>query len=92
MSMTHASIHAALRRVLSTAALLLALPLAALAAPVVQGPEDKDLSAAQAAERENRGDQLLVLSYHDVRDDVARKGDPDAYAVSTQNFAAHLDW
>ncbi len=35
---------------------------------------------------------LLVLSYHDVRDDVAVKGDPDAYAVSTQNFAAHLDW
>lgn len=36
--------------------------------------------------------ELLVLSYHDIRDDVARKGDPDAYAVSTQNFAAHLDW
>lgn len=36
--------------------------------------------------------ELLVLSYHDVRDEVARKGDPDAYAVSTQNFAAHLDW
>lgn len=35
---------------------------------------------------------LLVLSYHDVRDDVARKGDADLYAVSTQNFAAHLDW
>ena len=43
-------------------------------------------AAAQAAE------PLLVLSYHDVRDDVARKGDGDAYAVSTQNFAAHLDW
>ncbi|WP_449466509.1 poly-beta-1,6-N-acetyl-D-glucosamine N-deacetylase PgaB [Stenotrophomonas humi] len=35
---------------------------------------------------------LLVLSYHDIRDDVARQGDPDLYAVSTQNFAAHLDW
>ncbi|MFK3651056.1 poly-beta-1,6-N-acetyl-D-glucosamine N-deacetylase PgaB [Lysobacter enzymogenes] len=92
--MTHASIHAALRRAFAAAALLLALPLAAQAAPAPaqQGHEDKDLSAAQAAERENRGDQLLVLSYHDVRDDVARKGDPDAYAVSTQNFAAHLDW
>ncbi|WP_231118121.1 poly-beta-1,6-N-acetyl-D-glucosamine N-deacetylase PgaB [Lysobacter silvisoli] len=43
-------------------------------------------AAARAAE------PLLVLSYHDVRDDVARKGDADAYAVSTQNFAAHLDW
>ena len=38
------------------------------------------------------GERLLVLSYHDIRDDVARKGDPDGYAVSTQNFAAHLDW
>ncbi|KLI99773.1 poly-beta-1,6-N-acetyl-D-glucosamine N-deacetylase PgaB [Luteimonas sp. FCS-9] len=35
---------------------------------------------------------LLVLSYHDIRDDVAAKGDPDAYAVSTANFAQHLDW
>nr|WP_246505190.1 poly-beta-1,6-N-acetyl-D-glucosamine N-deacetylase PgaB [Coralloluteibacterium stylophorae] len=35
---------------------------------------------------------LLVLSYHDIRDDVAPSGDPDRYAVSTANFAAHLDW
>ncbi|HBK46702.1 MAG TPA: poly-beta-1,6-N-acetyl-D-glucosamine N-deacetylase PgaB [Xanthomonadaceae bacterium] len=35
---------------------------------------------------------LLVLSYHDVRDDVAPKGDADRYAVSTANFVAHLDW
>lgn len=37
-------------------------------------------------------DHLLVISYHDVRDDVAIKGDVDNYAISTQNFAAHLDW
>ncbi|TWI03598.1 biofilm PGA synthesis lipoprotein PgaB [Luteimonas cucumeris] len=37
-------------------------------------------------------EQLLVISYHDVRDDVATKGDVDSYAISTQNFAAHLDW
>ncbi|PSD43536.1 hypothetical protein C7E23_18110, partial [Elizabethkingia anophelis] len=35
---------------------------------------------------------LLILSYHDIRDQVAAKGDADTYAVSTQNFAAHLDW
>ena len=35
---------------------------------------------------------VLVLSYHDIRDDVAAKGDPDPYAVSTANFVAHLDW
>lgn len=44
--------------------------------------------AAAAAEP----NELLVISYHDVRDDVARKGDVDSYAISTQNFAAHLDW
>jgi len=37
-------------------------------------------------------DHLLVISYHDVRDDVAPKGDADSYAIGTQNFAAHLDW
>lgn len=47
---------------------------------------------ASAASITAGSDTLLVLSYHDIRDDVARKGDPDAYAVSTQNFAAHLDW
>ena len=31
------------------------------------------LSPAQAS--------LLVLSYHDIRDDVAPKGDPDPYAA-----------
>lgn len=35
---------------------------------------------------------VLVLSYHDVRDDVAAKGDPDPYAVSTANFVAHMEW
>lgn len=44
--------------------------------------------AATAAD----GSELLVLSYHDIRDDVADKGDPDYYATDAQNFAAHLDW
>lgn len=35
---------------------------------------------------------VLVLSYHDIRDDVAAKGDTDPYAVSTRNFVAHLEW
>ncbi|GAB2514275.1 poly-beta-1,6-N-acetyl-D-glucosamine N-deacetylase PgaB [Lysobacter humi (ex Lee et al. 2017)] len=39
-----------------------------------------------------RADALLVLSYHDIRDDVAAKGDPDPFAVSTRNFAMQLDW
>ncbi|SOD50657.1 biofilm PGA synthesis lipoprotein PgaB [Pseudoxanthomonas wuyuanensis] len=60
---------------------LLLLPLSASAS-----------QSAGAASVTAGSDTLLVLSYHDIRDDVARKGDPDAYAASTQNFAAHLDW
>ncbi len=36
--------------------------------------------------------ELLVISYHDIRDDVRPQGDADPYAISTHNFAAHLDW
>jgi biofilm PGA synthesis lipoprotein PgaB len=50
------------------------------------------LVLALTATAATAADELLVLSYHDIRDDVAADGDPDAYAVSTQNFAAHLDW
>lgn len=35
---------------------------------------------------------LVVISYHDIRDDVRAEGDADQFAVSTHNFAAHLDW
>jgi len=49
-------------------------------------------AAAQERDLDSADNGLLVLSYHDIRDDVREKGDADAYAVSTQNFAAHLDW
>ena len=35
---------------------------------------------------------LLVISYHDIRDDVAPKGDADHYAISARNFTAQIDW
>lgn len=50
------------------------------------------LMLALAAHTAAATEDLLVLSYHDIRDHVAVDGDPDLYAVSTQNFAAHLDW
>lgn len=43
------------------------------------------------AQQGQENQPLLVLSYHDIRDEVL-PGDGDAYATSTQNFAAHLDW
>lgn len=48
--------------------------------------------AQQALHLDATDNGLLILSYHDIRDRVAAKGDADTYAVSTQNFAAHLDW
>jgi biofilm PGA synthesis lipoprotein PgaB len=50
------------------------------------------LAAQPATGPDAADDGLLVLSYHDIRDDVRKDSDADAYAVSTQNFAAHLDW
>lgn len=47
------------------------------------------LAAPCASARDN---DLLVISYHDIRDDVAPKGDADRYAVSTDHFVAQIDW
>lgn len=38
------------------------------------------------------GGDLLVISYHDIRDDVAPKGDADRHAIGTRNFVAQIDW
>jgi biofilm PGA synthesis lipoprotein PgaB len=38
------------------------------------------------------GQALQALTYHDVRDRVARNFDPDQYAVSSENLAAHFRW
>lgn len=38
-------------------------------------------------------DNLFVtLTFHDVRDDVARTGDRDLYAISTKNLAQYFAW
>lgn len=45
------------------------------------------LFAAPGAARE-----WVAVSWHDVRDQVAREFDPDAYAVATRELAAQFDW
>jgi len=35
---------------------------------------------------------LIVLAYHDVRDDVGLQGDRDADATSTDHLIAHFEW
>jgi len=37
-------------------------------------------------------EELHVLCYHDVRDDVRGFLDPDQFAVATSTLIAHLDW
>lgn len=61
---------------------LASMQAAVLAAVLILAPQ-----RAQA----DTGD-LLVISYHDIRDDVAPKGDGDRYAISTHNFVAQIDW
>ena len=36
--------------------------------------------------------QFVTLTFHDVRDDVAKQGDRDLYAISTKNLAQYLEW
>ncbi|WP_445115369.1 poly-beta-1,6-N-acetyl-D-glucosamine N-deacetylase PgaB [Acinetobacter sp. WZC-1] len=36
--------------------------------------------------------QFVTLTFHDVRDDVARSGDRDPYAISTKNLAQFMAW
>ncbi len=35
---------------------------------------------------------FVTLTFHDVRDDVAKIGDRDIYAISTQNLAQYFAW
>lgn len=37
-------------------------------------------------------DDLVILSYHDVRDDMRGVLDPDQNAISTDNLVGHFDW
>lgn len=36
--------------------------------------------------------QFVTLTFHDVRDDVAKQGDRDVYAISTKNLGQYLEW
>ena len=37
-------------------------------------------------------DQLTVLAYHDIREDLRRDFAPDQYAVSAENLAMQFSW
>lgn len=42
--------------------------------------------------RQLRENQFITLTFHDVRDDVAKQGDRDVYAISTQNLSQFFAW
>ena len=45
------------------------------------------LTASQTAQN-----QFVTLTFHDVRDDVEKRGDRDVYAISTQNLGQFFAW
>lgn len=51
-----------------------------------------DKAVSESAQTSSKANQFVTLTFHDVRDDVAAKGDRDYYAISSQNFAQFLQW
>ncbi|WP_212388178.1 poly-beta-1,6-N-acetyl-D-glucosamine N-deacetylase PgaB [Acinetobacter junii] len=51
-----------------------------------------DKAVSESAQTSSNANQFVTLTFHDVRDDVAAKGDRDYYAISSQNFAQFLQW
>lgn len=49
-------------------------------------------SHAEGTAIELQENQFVTLTFHDVRDDIAKKGDRDVYAISTQNLSRYLAW
>jgi poly-beta-1,6-N-acetyl-D-glucosamine N-deacetylase len=47
---------------------------------------------AQAAVLNPAPPAFIVLTYHDVRDDVGTEGDHDPDAINTDHLIAHFDW
>jgi len=52
----------------------------------------QSVAPTTAAGADAATDQLVVLSYHDVRGELNDRTGGDQYAISSQNFTAHLDW
>ncbi len=50
------------------------------------------IAAPTISQDEKRINQFVTLTFHDVRDDVAKRGDRDVYAVSTQNLGQFFEW
>ena len=50
------------------------------------------VAATPAAQPQDINSGLIVLNYHDVRDDIRDAGPKDSTAISTDHLIAHFDW
>ena len=50
------------------------------------------VAATPAAQPQDINSGLIVMNYHDVRDDIRDAGPKDSTAISTDHLIAHFDW
>src|ERR1700761_5060594 len=50
------------------------------------------VAAMPAAQPQDINSGLIVMNYHDVRDDIRDAGPKDSTAISTDHLIAHFDW
>ncbi len=78
-----------MKRLLPGLTLLLA-SLPAVAMEVVKPAIESPIAPYQVVHTLH--DQLTVLAYHDVREDLRRDFAPDQYAISAENLAMQFSW
>lgn len=64
----------------------------AFASNTVAAPLEKNTSVSGMSQDDQQAYSFVTLTFHDVRDDVKKRGDRDVYAISSKNFAQFLAW
>lgn len=70
----------------------LLLPFSATALQAAKTAAVRINAPLSLSEEQQRQNQFVTLTFHDVRDDVAKSGDRDVYAISTQNLGQFFAW
>lgn len=53
---------------------------------------EKNTGVSGMSQDDQQAYSFVTLTFHDVRDDVKKRGDRDVYAISSKNFAQFLAW
>ena len=64
----------------------------AFASNTVAAPLEKNTGVSGMSQDDQQAYSFVTLTFHDVRDDVKKRGDRDVYAISSKNFAQFLAW